>query len=224
MSVVGTMTYDVGARPSPVERLARWHDDFSGNIGQYLRNLTCGLLPPLDVDDVYGETIETLLRLFDRPGFEPTRPLGLFKTVAYRKAQDALRQRGRSPSTNADDLLAQVEDGPEAHPGRRHGPDPWDEARRAEFRVRLLRALQGLPPRERLVAQLYIEHHEEFGERDIYERLTAYVSAATGQAENVATVKSLWHAARKRLVVALAPDYPEVYSGPSRPSPPRGVF
>jgi hypothetical protein len=84
-----------------------------------------------------------------------------------------------------------------------------------EFRGIILGLVDELPARQRLVARLYIKLVEEFGPRDVYWRLTDAVREASGHAENVHTVKNLWHAARASLAAGLERLG---YAGPVKPT------
>jgi len=77
-------------------------------------------------------------------------------------------------------------------------------AEREEFGAVLAGLLAELPPRQRVVAELYIAHFDEFRPRATFAVLAELVSAASGQPERPETVKGDWHAARAKLRAGLA--------------------
>jgi hypothetical protein len=78
-----------------------------------------------------------------------------------------------------------------------------DALERAELRGVFAELFGQLPPRQALVARLFLLHADDFGPRDTYQRLTEIVEAVTGQPQSVTAVKSAWHAARAALAVEL---------------------
>ena len=57
-----------------------------------------------------------------------------------------------------------------------------------------------LPERQRIVAQAYVDHYEDYKERDTYLPLSEAVGRVTGRRENVVAVKSAWIEAEKKIV------------------------
>ena len=53
------------------------------------------------------------------------------------------------------------------------------------------------------MARCFVDHFEEFHERDTYKPLAEAVSAVTGKSESVAAVKSDWRYAREKIATAL---------------------
>jgi DNA-directed RNA polymerase specialized sigma24 family protein len=191
-------------RADPDRAIALLHEWYALQIARYLKRVTWSLLGPEDLKDAYQETLRAVLERVRAPGFDPRRPLRLVYAIARRKGTDFLRRRGHRPNTNEDAILHLVAaDLKETDLGfawkKRMGPV---EAK--EFREVLLKAVAVLPERQRLVARVFIDHFEEFRERDTYQPLARAVSAVTGEPENVAAVKSAWRAARATLAEELA--------------------
>jgi DNA-directed RNA polymerase specialized sigma24 family protein len=191
-------------RADPDRAVVVLHEGFGLHIARYLKRITWSLLGPEDLKDAYQETLRAFLERVRAPGFEPSRPLRLVYAIARRKGTDCLRRRGYRPNTNEDGILHLVAaDLKETDLGfawrKRMGP-----AEAKEFREVLLQAVAALPERQRLVARAFIDHFEEFRERDTYQPLARAVSAVTGEPENVNAVKSAWRAARTALAAELA--------------------
>src|SRR5262249_10505655 len=160
-------------------------------ILRYLKRLTWGLLTAEDLQDAYQETLAALWRQAQQPGFDAERPLRLTYALARRKAIDLLRRRGHNARTNADATLALLV---QASSLSWHGRRLW-RAEAVELRELLLEIVQGLPARQRLVARVFIDHFDNWGQRDVYSPLTEAVAAVTGQPENEEAIKSCWRAA-----------------------------
>jgi RNA polymerase sigma factor (sigma-70 family) len=179
------------------------HAAFGVRLARYLKRVTWGLLSPEDLQDAYQETLLAFWKQTQAVGFDPEQPLRLAQTIAQRKGLDALRRRGHRPATNQESLMSAIEtDLQSSRLGiawcKQMGP-----AERQELRQVLLDTIAALPERQRLVARVYLDHFEDFGQRDLYEPLTRAVAEVTGQAENVQAIKSLWRAARTALAAEL---------------------
>jgi DNA-directed RNA polymerase specialized sigma24 family protein len=191
-------------RADPERAVVLLHEWYGLHIARYLKRVTWSLLGPEDMKDAYQETLRAVLERVRSPGFEPSRPLRLVYAIARRKGTDALRRRGYRANTNEDSILHLVAaDLKESDLGfawkKRMGP-----AEAKEFREVLLKAVAALPARQRLVARVFIDHFEEFRERNTYQPLARAVSTVTGEPENVAAIKSAWRAARTTLAEELA--------------------
>jgi DNA-directed RNA polymerase specialized sigma24 family protein len=135
-----------------------------------------------------------LLVRLRQPHYNPDEPLRLACAVARNKGIDALRQRrhplrgvGLLPDAAADSELL----------------ERLDSVERRELRGLLNELFGQLPPRQALIARLFLLHCDDFGPRDTYDRLTHIVAAVTGRCETVTAVKSAWHAARTVLATEL---------------------
>jgi DNA-directed RNA polymerase specialized sigma24 family protein len=193
-------------RRDPDEGLAVLHEPFGRWILRYLNRVTQGHLGAMNLDDAYQETLLVLLGMFRQPGFQAENPFPLICGVARRKALKAV-QRNRHARLCARALSE--------HPGDRadaFGPQGED----AEL-LSLVRALvERLPPRQRLVARLVVDHCQEWQPRKIYSVVAEAMQTSTGRAENPVAVKSAWHAARATLAAKLhAHGYP--VTDPGRP-------
>jgi DNA-directed RNA polymerase specialized sigma24 family protein len=194
--VIPTFTYDSYGTVlrSPASRLDWLIARFGARIRQWIREVTRGLLSPEDLEDAYQETLrDAWIEICDKEP-APERYLPLIRTIARRKGIDALRRRGHSPHTNSEEALASLVD----LRGQRLGPLEWLEV---HWIVR--DTVAGLPPRQRLVAQCYLDHYWEFGLRDTFERLAKLVRARSGKPVTITSVKKLWHRARAKLIAAL---------------------
>jgi hypothetical protein len=140
-----------------------------------------------------------------RGGASPTEEyLPLCQGIARHKAADARRRLARRHLTNAAAALSEADDtGPEGgNYARLVGR--MSAAEREEFGAVLAELLTALPPRQRLVAELYVLHFEEFRPRATFDVLAGLVSGVSGQPERPDTVKGDWHAARAKLRAGLA--------------------
>ena len=199
MTALTTLTLDTfgSVLPRPDTRLAWLHEHFGRYLARLIKHVTRGQLQPEDLQDAYQEAMQAFWTLLGHKELPPTQYLAVLQVIARRKGLDALRRRGIAPATNVEAVLSSVV-------GERHvsllamGQTEWHELRTA-----LVGVVAELPERQRLVAEVYFAHYEEFGPRDTHQPLTALVSAVTGKAERVETVKSLWHAARKAIIAAL---------------------
>jgi DNA-directed RNA polymerase specialized sigma24 family protein len=177
--------------------------EFGEPVLRYIKHVTRGLLDPQELMVVYQETILGVIETVRRPGFDPCRPLRVVYRIARNKGIDALRRRGLRAATNEGAFLGNLPAGlKDADLGSRAklGLSPA-EAR--EFRQVLLEFVATLPPRQRLVAQCFVDNCDAFSERDIYMPLADAVSAVTGQTESVAAVKSDWRFAREKIAAEL---------------------
>jgi hypothetical protein len=129
--------------------------------------------------------------------------LPLCQGIARHKAADARRRDARRHLTNAAAALSEADDtGPEGG-GYARLLGRMRAAECEEFGAMLAELLTELPPRQRLVAELYIAHFEEFRPRATFAPLAELVSAVSGRQERPETVKGDRHAARAKLRAGL---------------------
>jgi DNA-directed RNA polymerase specialized sigma24 family protein len=152
--------------------------------------------------DVYQETMMTMIAKVREPGFDPRRPLRLVQVIACRKAIDHLRRKGHRVNTQDDSILphiaADLKNTDLGFEWQSLGPADWKEFRKALHEVIAL-----LPDRQREVAMAYVDHYEDFKERDTYLPLAEAVGRITGKKQNVVAVKSAWIEARRKIAEAL---------------------
>jgi DNA-directed RNA polymerase specialized sigma24 family protein len=200
-----TLTFDTFGRVlhSPGRRLAWLHEHHGPNITRVIKRVTCGLLPPEDLQDVYQDTLRHFCAFLRDKPLPAERYFPVLRAIARHKGIDALRRRGRRPNTNRGAVLSRAED---RSPDSLSGGPVWERmglAERREFQQVLMRLVEGLPERQRLVARVYLDHFEDFGKRDTYARLAELVSAISGRSESAKAVKSLWHAGWGALAAGL---------------------
>jgi DNA-directed RNA polymerase specialized sigma24 family protein len=204
--MVVTVTYDAfgSVFHSPDDRLSWVHRALSSRLAQFIRGVTWGLISREDVQDAYQETVHAFWNILGSRDVPAEEYLPRLQAIARNKAIDALRRKRHRPGTNNEEILLTLED-PYCYPADRfyYGSPRLAPAEGRELSAVLAEVVAALPPRQRLVARVYLEHCAEFGARDVYEPLTALVQEITGQQENVETIKSLWHAARKAIQAAL---------------------
>jgi DNA-directed RNA polymerase specialized sigma24 family protein len=138
-----------------------------------------------------------------QPDFDPARPLAIVYHIARLKGLDQLRARNRSKTLPAESDF--LEAAAQALKGSDTGVQ-WrllSTLQRKEFQETVLDIIQTLPERQKLVAACYVECFEEILEKDSYLSLAELVSSKTRRPETVATVKSNWHAARKKIAEEL---------------------
>ncbi|GIW88280.1 MAG: hypothetical protein KatS3mg108_2604 [Isosphaeraceae bacterium] len=177
--------------------------DYQEHILRYIKRETYGLLDPHELLVAYQETMLAMIVLARRPGFDPQRPLRMVQSIARNKGMDLLREHGHSVNTNEDAILDAVA----ADLKNTDLGFEWRlniaPAEAKEFRVVLLEIIQTLPHRQRIVARCFVDHFEDFRERDTYRPLAEAVGAVTGKTESVAAVKSDWRFAREKIAAAL---------------------
>jgi DNA-directed RNA polymerase specialized sigma24 family protein len=153
--------------------------------------------------EIYQETLIGVHQCASQPGFNPDHPMKIVRRVARCRAIDQRRRCGHRPNTNEDAILgvvaADLRGSDLGLQWRLHmGP-----AERNEFWRMLPEIIAILPPRQRLVAECFVNHYEEFRERDVAKPLADAVSAVTGKTESVAAVMSAWRFARERIAEEL---------------------
>ena len=200
-----TLTYDTFGLvlKSPASRLAWFHQFHRQRIIGLIGRVSLGLLSPEDLEDAYQDAMYELYGVLRRKPLAAEEYLPFLQWIARCKGIDALRRRGHRHLTNAMQNVLQIsvsfaDPQPECVLCEQDKPAGGQDL--AEV---LLSVLEELPRRQRLVARAYLDHFQEFGERDVYRRLAEVVSGVTGQPEKAETVKSLWFAARQTLGAAL---------------------
>jgi DNA-directed RNA polymerase specialized sigma24 family protein len=177
--------------------------DYREGILRYIKCETHGLLRPDELMVAYQETMLALIQRIPKPAFDPERPLRLVCAIARNKGLDILREHGHKVKNDEDAILgavaADLKNTDLGFEWRRNiGPT---EAK--EFREVLLEIILTLPHRQRIVAQCFVDHFEDFSQRNTYRPLAEAVSAITGKPESVAAVKSDWRFAREKIAAAL---------------------
>jgi RNA polymerase sigma factor (sigma-70 family) len=183
-----------------VERLVA---EYGEQILRYLKRVTRGLLDTHELMAACQETIVGVIEKVRRPGFDPSRPLRVVYAIARNKGMDALRRRGHRARDNdavfLDSVADDLKDTDLGFQARLHlGP-----AEAKEMREIVQAFIATLPPRQRLVAQCFVDNYESFRERDTYRPLAEAVGAVTGKAESVTAVKSDWRFAREKIAAEL---------------------
>jgi hypothetical protein len=156
-----------------------------------------------EIKDVYQETMLELIPLVRSADFDRNDPMRIVYEIAKRRAIDHLRRRKFRPKQDVDGALDRIA---QDLAGTSLGLE-WrllDKLAWQEFRDALMVAVtKVLTPKQSIVARCYVDHFEDFGERDIYAPLARLVAEITGEYENAVTIKKLWHEAKKRLVAEL---------------------
>jgi DNA-directed RNA polymerase specialized sigma24 family protein len=177
--------------------------EYREQIFQFIKRETWGRLQDAELLDAYQETMRAFVCKMRKPDFNPARPLAIIYHIARLKGLDQLRARKRRRTVAAEpDFL---ETAAQALKGSDTGVQ-WrllSALQRKEFQETVLDIIQTLPARQKLVAACYVECFEEILHEDSYRPLAELVSSRTGQPEIVATVKSNWHAARKKIAKEL---------------------
>ena len=188
-------------RDDPEFGLALLHEDYRHQIGRYIKAKAWGLSHE-NIKDVYQETMVEMVKVTRSPGFDSNRVMRIVYDIAWKRAYDALRRRKFRPKQDVDGAIEQIA---KDLSGTRIGLE-WkllDKVVWAEFRQALSEAVCKLPRKQQIVARCYVDHYEDFGEREIYAPLARIVGEITGEVENVVTIKKLWQEAKKRLVKEL---------------------
>jgi hypothetical protein len=156
------------------------------------------------VEDVCQDTYLAMLVEARRRQPPTEQYLPLCQGIARHKAADARRRGARRHLTNAAAALSEADEtGPEGG-GYARLLGRMSAAECDEFGAVLAGLLTELPPRQRLVAELYIGHFAEFRPRATFAPLAELVSAASGHPQRPETAKGDWHAARAKLRAGLA--------------------
>ncbi len=186
-------------REDPEVALELLDEEFRGRIARFIKSKVLGI-NAADLADLYQSTLLDFVRAVRRPGFDPSRPLRLVFHIAKSRAIDFLRRK-RPYDFDADpeailQLVAADLKGTDL--GRRWkylDPVVWREFRRA-----LHDEILALPERQRQIAVAFVALFEKLQEAPDYRLLARAVSRESGNDENVVTVKSGWHEARRRLM------------------------
>lgn len=193
-------------RDDPEFGLALLHSEFRDQIARYIKSKMWGLPSALlaeEIKDVYQETMLELIPLVRSADFDWNDPMRIVCEIAKRRAIDHLRRRKFRPKQDVDGAIDRIA---QDLAGTSLGLE-WrllDKLAWHEFRDALMIAVtKVLTPKQSIVARCYIDHFEDFGERDIYAPLARLVGEITGEDENAVTIKKLWHEAKKRLVAEL---------------------
>lgn len=146
---------------------------------------------PRDLDfccDVFEKTCDAARETIDRKLADGTfyrgRPEALFLTIARRTFFRDLKRRARQVDLPKDC----------AAPGATHLSRMLTDT---EFGELLEHITQLLPDRERIVFNLYVEHYDEFGKRDIYVKLTDLVNQELSRPLTSEAVRLILRRARK---------------------------
>ncbi len=188
-------------RIGPEFGLTLLHEDFQEVLLRCIKGAAWSLSAEERLD-VYQETMLAMIGEARKADFDPHRPLRLAQTIAHRRAIDYLRAKGHRANTNTDAVLPHVAAGLKntdlGFEWRSLGPADWKE-----FRKALAEVIATLTERQRIVAQAYVDHYEDFKERGTYLPLAEAVGRVTGRRENVAAVKSAWVEASRKIVCEL---------------------
>lgn len=185
---------------------ALYREEFRDQIARYIKSKMWGLSSALlaeEIKDVYQETMLELIPLVRSADFDRNDPMRIVYEIAKRRAIDHLRRRKFRPKQDVDGAIDRIA---QDLAGTSLGLE-WrllDKLAWQEFRDALMVAVtKVLTPKQSIVARCYVDHFEDFGERDIYAPLARLVAEITGEYENAVTIKKLWHEAKKRLVAEL---------------------
>jgi len=171
-------------------------------IIQYIKKETWGRLRPDELMVAYQETMLAFIKMVREEGFDPCRPLRMVNCIARRKGCDQLRARRHRMNTNEDDLLGAVA----ASLKNTEVGCSWvflTPSERREFSEIVLAEAAKLPERQQIVATCYIDCFEVVINEGSFRALAEEVGRVTGKQETVASVKSAWHVARKKIALAL---------------------
>jgi DNA-directed RNA polymerase specialized sigma24 family protein len=151
--------------------LALLHSDFRDQIARYIKSklwgLPCGILRE-EIRDVYQETMLALIPIIRTPDFDWKDPMRIVYDIAQKKSIDHLRRRKYRPKQDVDGAIEQIANDLSGTilgvTWKYLGKQAWQE-----FRDALLVAVTTvLTPKQAIVARCYVDHFEEFGEREIY--------------------------------------------------------
>jgi DNA-directed RNA polymerase specialized sigma24 family protein len=197
-----TFTHDVFryAFPRLDQRLAWFHDNYGGDLRQYLKKVANGYLGWHDLEDAYQETLYAFLKVLGREDVPPDQYFAVLCGIGQRKVRHIRRRLRDQPTTNVEDVLEFLRDDDHLP------PMGWLPEEIEEFHLLLESEIAQLPSAQWEVAQLYLAHIQEFGARNIYERL-AQLSAETGHPRSVHTIKNLWHTAKATFSAGLLRRY-----------------
>ena len=182
------------------------HSEFRDQIRRYIKSKMWGLPSGIlreAVKEVYQESMLALIPLVRSTDFDWHDPMRVVYDIAWKRAIDHLRRRKYRPKQDVDGAIERIA---EDLGGTSIGLE-WrmlDKLAWQEFRDALLVAVTTvLTPKQTIVARCYVDHFEEFGEREIYAPLARLVGEITGEDENAVTIKKLWLEAKKRLAAEL---------------------
>jgi DNA-directed RNA polymerase specialized sigma24 family protein len=193
-------------RQDPETGLSLMHIYFGARICRFIESVAWNLQPE-DIMDIYQTTMAEMVEVIRKPAFDREKPpLQLAQTIARRRAIDALRRRGHQPKQDLDGALDRItEDTRRTKVGIKSIEMSSRDKRK--LREDILNAAHRLPPKMATVARVYVDIYEDLGERDVHAPLAKAVGKVTGKVENVATVKTQWHEAKRRIADDLKPKY-----------------
>jgi DNA-directed RNA polymerase specialized sigma24 family protein len=199
-----TLTLDTfgEVHPSPAGRFTWVAQQYGRSIVQGIDRVTGGRLSDDDLRDAYQEAMCKSwgwLRDRDLPAKEY---LPVMRAIAYCKGRDDLRRLRHRPLTNVGEALYTIAD-PRHCRGRQSWWQRLGQAEREEFSAALVEIVAELPVRQRLMALVFLEHYEEFGQRATFRQLTRLVRDVTKRPEKVATIRSTWRTARRTIEAKL---------------------
>jgi DNA-directed RNA polymerase specialized sigma24 family protein len=190
-------------RQDLAQGLSLIHDHLGVGLARLLKRVIWGLLSEHDLQDAYQETLRGFWKRATRPDFRAEDYRGLLQTIARRKGLDALRRRGHRARMAANGDLAELADDLAASQLGNAWQNEMSGAEREELRRALSSIVEQLPPRQKLAARVFLDHFEEFRQRDVYQPLAVALSGVTGQNEHPEAVKTLWRTARAAIAAAL---------------------
>ncbi len=174
---------------------------FRQNIFAYIKSL-CRYAQPHDLADIYQDTMLRLVRAVQRETFSPANPMALVTDIAFKAATDFKRRKKVPPIGDANEV------------GELLGGDlnstkaamEWRYMLKEDipaFRRALDRALDDLPPKQKIAAAAMIQVCEEVYGKGSFLPLRERIRAITG--EQVTTVQATdnWRAARAKLAERL---------------------
>lgn len=177
------------------------HIEFRHQICRYIKSEGWSL-QAADVRDIYQITMAEMVKVIRKPGFDGHKPLKIVYTIACNRTIDALRRKGHQPKTDVNGALKHIANDLK---GTKTNLE-WialDTTKWATFRKELIEAIGTLPDKLQIVARAFVDNYETFREREIYIPLARAVFAVTKENENVATIKTQWHEAKKRIAKIL---------------------
>jgi DNA-directed RNA polymerase specialized sigma24 family protein len=199
--------------PDPDGHLVWLDEHYGQSIFAYIRWVTQGRLPLADCQDVYQDAVLVLCERLRQPDLKVRDPLGYWCKLAHDKAMDALRRRRRTLVIDARELLEQSASWFLVGAAESAGTDGGVLESALEIRELTRCSLKVLPPRQRVACEEFLNHFEELGGRDKFERLAVLVGIRTGRHESAATVKSLVYAARRTLAAEMLRARPDLLGG-----------
>lgn len=188
-------------RADPLDGLRFLHLERKEYLFQYIKRKARGLKPE-EIADVYQDTMVDLIEIVQGPNFDSSEPMRIVRTVAGRRAFDALRRKGYRAAISLDDALhhiaSDLKNSDLDFQWKLHSSD-W-----AKFRKVMDQAIDSLPEKQKIAALAFLDVYEDVrGPKQLYLPLAERIREISGDDVTTAQAKDRWREARQTIAEKL---------------------